>query len=421
MAALTDEQIDLISAYIRQNGVAQDDLHADLLDHVCTSIENLMDEGVNFDDAFAKTIKLFGPGGLKQVQQYTFELLTEMNEPMKKVAFSFGLTSAILLLAGTIFKLMHWPGAGIMIVLGGALLALGYLPMLLVHKLKESPKGDAPMHLAGFVGLTLTTMGVVFKIMHWPGAGVILVGGMAIIGFLYIPIYFVKRFKSAANKPLTLSTSLVAFTCLVLVFALVNVQSSSQHERGSVLINLQLDEASKSLSDENAKLYELISNNEKALEVKLLASRTYNYLDSAKLHMVAEAHETTVDQIKDFSALDLRDKNNFGTPLHILWLPEPNEEHSMEQIIEKLMAFRLAMNKLVNADSNDMAMVQPPFPWLENKERGMDWAKSHFYRVQLSAVLAQITQLQIETQQFESKMLIHLISRSSVSDPPSGG
>jgi hypothetical protein len=147
MAELNEHQIDLISAYIKQHGVAQEALHDDLLDHVCTSIEHKMDDGQAFEQAFADTIKLFGPGGLKQVQQQTFELLTEMNETMKKVAFVFGLTSAFLLLAGTIFKLMHWPGANIMVVLGGGILSLLYLPMLLIHKLKESPRGDALQHI----------------------------------------------------------------------------------------------------------------------------------------------------------------------------------------------------------------------------------------------------------------------------------
>ena len=57
---------------------------------------------------------------------------------MKKLTFGFGLTSTFLLLAGTIFKLMHWPGANIMVTLGVGLLVLGYLPMILSHKLKES-------------------------------------------------------------------------------------------------------------------------------------------------------------------------------------------------------------------------------------------------------------------------------------------
>ena len=170
MSELNEQQIELISAYIKQRGIAQHELHEDLLDHVCTSIEERQGQGDSFEAAFQHTIALFGPGGLKQVQTQTFELLTEMNATMKKLTFGFGLTSTFLLLAGTIFKLMHWPGASVMVVLGVALLVFGYLPIILSHKLKESEKGDRLMHVLGFLGLSMTSVGVLFKIMRWSGS-----------------------------------------------------------------------------------------------------------------------------------------------------------------------------------------------------------------------------------------------------------
>lgn len=123
MAELTEFQVDLIDAYIKENGVAQSELQEDLLDHLCTSVEGQIQQGKSFEEAFHHTLNLFGPGGLKQVQTETFELLTEMNATMKKVTFGFGLTSIFLLLAGTIFKLMHWPGANVMFILGAVILA----------------------------------------------------------------------------------------------------------------------------------------------------------------------------------------------------------------------------------------------------------------------------------------------------------
>jgi hypothetical protein len=287
MAELSEAQIELISAYIRQHGIASDSLYDDLLDHVCTSIEHLMDDGASFEEAFTKTIKLFGPGGLKQVQQLTFELLTEMNEHMKKVAFSFGLTSAILLLAGTIFKLLHLQGASVMIVLGGALLSLGYLPMLLWHKIKESPGDEALMHISGFVGMGLTAIGTTFKIMHWPGAGIMLIVGLAVLAFLYVPIYFYKRYKVSQNKPVTLSASLVAMTCLVMVFALININSSSRYDRGMTLISSDLD-ASSERFDQLDKLYESLEESQDASQLRQVSSDAYAYIDELKAYLIAE-------------------------------------------------------------------------------------------------------------------------------------
>ena len=45
MPELNEQQIEMISAYIKQHGVAHDELHEDLLDHVCTSIEDRIEQG----------------------------------------------------------------------------------------------------------------------------------------------------------------------------------------------------------------------------------------------------------------------------------------------------------------------------------------------------------------------------------------
>ena len=61
MVELTELQIELIDAYIKKNGVAQNKLQEDLLDHLCTSIETQLQQGRSFEEAFQYTLNLFGP------------------------------------------------------------------------------------------------------------------------------------------------------------------------------------------------------------------------------------------------------------------------------------------------------------------------------------------------------------------------
>lgn len=423
MAELNEQQIDLISAYIRQHGVAQDELHDDILDHVCTSIEHLMDQGDSFEKAFEKTIKLFGPGGLKQVQQQTFELLTEMNETMKKVAFAFGLTSAILLLAGTSFKLMHWPGAGVMVVIGSALLVLAYLPMLLWHKLKESPRNEALMHVSGFLGLTSTAIGVLFKIMHWPGASVTLITGMAFLGFVYMPIYFFKKYKASSNKPVTLSTSLVAGTCLILVVALINVKSSSDMNRGLSLISDQLAETNKGFEDLD-QLYIKAGQNQRANEIRMKADELVNTVESLKTHLIAQSEGISEDQA---SAIEMRFVNSrwdFNTSTNIMFSDGGDAaSYSIYGIEEKIRDFR---NDVINVYQPDMQKaISGMFPIKLDEEyqiegQKVDWAKYHYYRVPLIGVVSELSNIQVTIRNSEMQALIYMISQSDASGPPSG-
>jgi hypothetical protein len=49
---------------------------------------------------------------------------------MKAVTFVSGAMSGSLTTLGVLFKIMHWPGAGAMVVLGLTLLSLVFIPTL---------------------------------------------------------------------------------------------------------------------------------------------------------------------------------------------------------------------------------------------------------------------------------------------------
>lgn len=411
MAELNEQQIDLISAYIRKHGVASDELHDDLLDHVCTSIENLMAEGQSFEDAFAKTIKLFGPGGLQQVQQQTFEFLTEMNETMKKVAFVFGLASAFLLLAGTIFKLLHLMGANVMYVLGAAMLTLGYLPMLLFHKLKEAPRSEYPLHIAGFVGMAITTVGAVFKIMHWPGAFMLLIG-LLTFGLFYIPLYFYHRYKTSANKQVTLSASLVAMTCLIIVFALVNLNgNSARMDLALVLPGSHAFEASKAVT---TNVFDGQDEFDEA------ASDLVAMIDQMTIDLVMRSESVSADRAAEIDLMSLASKYDFKTPTYYLF--EESESPRIQDLIDAIDrsrdAYASAFGSTEPIDGLMAFSIDEEYPM---RNETLDWAAYHFYGVPMSSVLAQLGQIKLDLQTADLLLAVNETSRPTASDPPSGG
>lgn len=421
MAELNDAQIDLVSAYIKQNGVAQDELHDDLLDHVCTSMESRMQQGESFEEAFQYTIKLFGPGGLKQVQNETFELLTEMNATMKKVTFGFGLTSTFLLLAGTIFKLQHWLGANVMFMTGAVILALIYLPLILHHKLKESPRNEALMHISGFVGLAFTTVGSLFKIMHWPGAGMLLMIGMGTLAFIYVPIYFYKRYQTSANKPITLSASLVAMTCLILVFSLTRVNNSTNYNIGITMIDDQL-RTSAQLASNNQSLYSNVSHASEAEQIRESANETVEYLENLKAHIISTVDQVSMEQARNTRLFNVRNASDHKTPTRLLFETSREAPMNIHKVVDQLDQFEQTVLSVY--PENIRQQVGSVLPY--NTEATFDvegeqweWAKYSFYEVSVIGVISNLSKLQSEIRQAENQALIYLISRPEVSNPPS--
>ena len=424
MAELNEQQIDLISAYIKQHGVAQNELHEDLLDHVCTSIEDRIDQGDSFEAAFQHTIALFGPGGLQQVQTQTFELLTEMNATMKQLTFGFGLTSTFLLLAGTIFKLQHWFGANIMVTLGVALLALGYLPLILSHKLKESPKAEKPMHVLGFLGLSITSVGVLFKIMHWPGASVLLVSGMGILTFGYVPVYFYKRYQTSANKPVTFSSSLIATACLILIFGLMQTRNSGWYEYGVMTVNDELTESNAGLANMNAELVS-VSPWPAAQEVATETEKMVNYIESLKTHLINKTKSVTGEDATTMDLHDLDIKHNSTTPTEVLLIHEGETRtgaFSAQELQQKLSEFNGFMlshypEELRNAMASSFG-INTDGRYISTQGNEQTWAEHNFEFVPLFAIISNLSKWQMEIRQMETQLLMYYGSQPAASDPP---
>ena len=115
---------------------------------------------------------------------------------MKNFTYLFGLTSAIITIVGSLFKKMHWPGAGILITVGLVLIVLVFLPLYFITNYREQAEKKNPIYaIVGYLTLALLLAGAVFKIMHWPGAGKMI---YASIGFLligFVPLYVVNAFQ----------------------------------------------------------------------------------------------------------------------------------------------------------------------------------------------------------------------------------
>lgn len=119
----------------------------------------------------------------------------------KNVAGIVGAISASILNLGISFKFQHWPGAGVMIVLGLTAFALVFIPMLLRKKLKgEASERKTLMNTLGASGLTLFALGVLFKIQHWPGAAIMLGLSVFLLFFGYFLMYMSDKTIDTETK-----------------------------------------------------------------------------------------------------------------------------------------------------------------------------------------------------------------------------
>ena len=230
MYCLNEKQIDFILDDIRRNGVELEDLQSNLLDHLCCIIENELEENGDFEQFYFSTIKKFYKKDLREIEEETISLLTFKNYyVMKKTMLVSGVIAASFLTLGIILKFLHMPGAAVGIVLGIGGMSFVFLPLLFLLKIKEQKetKNKVLIGLGTFAGI-LMALGILFKIMFWPGANMMALTSLLILLFVFLPVYFFTGFRNPETKVNTVVSSILILTGCGLFLTLVRSPAGSK-------------------------------------------------------------------------------------------------------------------------------------------------------------------------------------------------
>ena len=267
MYQLSDKQIDHILNDIGARGVEMESLQQNLLDHICCIIEQDLEENGDFEQFYFSTIKKFYKNELREIEEETISLLTFKNYyVMKKTMLVSGVISASLLTLGIILKFLHMPGAAVGIVLGIGGMSFVFLPLLFLLKIKEQKetKNKVLIGLGTFAGI-LMTLGILFKIMFWPGANMMALTSLLILLFVFLPVYFFTGFRNPETKVNTVVSSILILTGCGLFLTLVRSPAGSKlmgiQMTKDYLINEKILENEKRLLMQSAAANSLVLQN----------------------------------------------------------------------------------------------------------------------------------------------------------------
>jgi len=115
---------------------------------------------------------------------------------MKIFTHVIGLLCSIALSIGLTFKILHWPGADELVVYGFVSFTLVYLPVQVF--IKWSAHTVTLEKLISLIGLAsggIAGLSVLFKILHLQGADVLLLAGAMIFSFAFLPLLFYSMYS----------------------------------------------------------------------------------------------------------------------------------------------------------------------------------------------------------------------------------
>jgi hypothetical protein len=388
MYVLTDEQIAFILEEIRRNGIESEELQLDLLDHICCVIETEMLPDTNFDEFYRSIIPRFYKRELKEIQEETQLLLTFKNYyAMKKVMIISGAFSAFTFTAGSLFKIMHWPGASLLFQAGIVFFCLLFLPILSILKVKEQKQRKDKL-LIGIATLfaIVVCLATLFRVMHWPFANILWSSSLGMLFFLFLPIYFFGGIRNPETKTNTIISSILILTAGVLLFILTNLRSSHSSEEAVFNSDDQLLASYTYLSEQRSS--DSLSENQQLLIKK--ADTLCLKIEKLKVGLIKSITPDGKEMLENEA---IRLFGNKFDPVQSHLFAENGKESKELAAIKKDLA---ALQKLVQENTSDKecALIST-----ENIHRSdytnqeLSWEEFYFKNLPLENVIRNFNQL----------------------------
>ncbi len=192
---------------------------------------------------------------------------------MKQKIYILGLITVLIVFTGLVFKMNHFAGAGILLSTGIGIFVVIFIPIALRNHFKaEGTIQNLPLYIVTWLTCFVVFTGMLFKIMHWPHAGTMLLVALPFPYLVFLPVFLIV---TSRNKNFSIYNTV--FVLMLLVFT-------------SVFTTLLGLNVTKNRIDDSYNLSRNYQNFENALNQvpeKGLESTLYLKLDEA-LKMVNE-------------------------------------------------------------------------------------------------------------------------------------
>jgi serine phosphatase RsbU (regulator of sigma subunit) len=174
---------------------------------------------------------------------------------MKKTERILGIVAVSLFAIAVLFKFLHFPGSSLMNAISALLFNFGYLPLQLIRERREADSALLKFYVVfRFVTLFLTMFAFLFKIQHWPGAGLLLFLSTYLIP-LFILLYFYVRIRGKGSIPFQWNDLFLAVLAYTIHIFVIYSQVSPQVLEGYVAIEEEYDTFNAGLETANQLIY----------------------------------------------------------------------------------------------------------------------------------------------------------------------
>ena len=111
---------------------------------------------------------------------------------MKQKIYTLGIATTSVIFLGALLKINHWPGGGQLLIIGIVTLILVFLPLALRnHYRTEGERKNLLLYVVTWLTCFVVFGGMLFKLMHWPGAGKALLVALPFPYVVFLPVFLI--------------------------------------------------------------------------------------------------------------------------------------------------------------------------------------------------------------------------------------
>jgi hypothetical protein len=192
--SLSVENIYEIKEIIVKSKISNEQMRDNLIDHLCCATEAKMKIGDAFPIALATALKELAPNGFAEIELECYVLLNSKSVTMKKLTYSLGLFFSVCASFGLVLKILHYPGANELLIVGNGGIATIFLPLFLASKKKTALE---LIDKVALVSLSLICIGGALKVMHLASSNEFLLVGFLLFSLGFLPMKFLRLYRES--------------------------------------------------------------------------------------------------------------------------------------------------------------------------------------------------------------------------------
>lgn len=315
---------------------------------------------------------------------------------MKNKIYFLGWFGCILTIAGGLSKILHLPGAAVLLTVGLTFLSFIFFPLALISNYKGTGKKRPLLYVAIFLALFLQTMGALFKIQHWPGSGILMITGILTPVFIFLPVFLYYDSKSEGESLSNFFSVLYLLAFISVLGAFLSVRVSKNMITSSI-DTIKITDMSNYYSAKKSYCYNILLKN----------SETSAFMRAEKIKEQSEKIDLLIHSIEN----SLKNGNNKCKFNDLEDQEQPSfvmfQQNKGAELYQSIVSFRKLLNGSISYDETSKYVSQLLNVETNNENK---WEENEFTRANVAFTMLRLKTLQDNVSLAEIATLNDLIN-----------